>query len=206
MAKKKTPVKKVDKTEEFNSELLTETPKNTGIMAKTEIQEAIKGPAPKIELSPMLGGPEVSVKELNKVIDTLADKFEDLPKDAQEQLSEAFSESAPQLVQQIPASTEELVLEKNIQEPNPDEKLTQPVLLSNEELTDAYMQQSMLNQQLIEKQYIIEWKVFGQEYKGKYIYLQIDKEMFIFGTSVSDVGYIPAKDVKEAYGKFTAKD
>jgi hypothetical protein len=128
------------------------------------------------------------------------------PEDAQEQLSEAFSESAPQLVQQIPASTEELVLEKNIQEPNPDEKLTQPVLLSNEELTDAYMQQSMLNQQLIEKQYIIEWKVFGQEYKGKYIYLQIDKEMFIFGTSVSDVGYIPAKDVKEAYNKFTAKD
>lgn len=177
MVQKKTVkkiVKKVVSPEE-GQELISKK----GIMAKTEIQESIKGPDPKVELNPF---------------------------DNMEVVKSPATEGDLKSVQQIPASTEELVLEKNIQEPNPDEKLTPPVLLSNEELTDAYMQQSMLNQQLIEKQYIIEWKVFGQEYKGKYIYLQIDKEMFIFGTSVSDVGYIPAKDVKEAYNKFTAKD
>lgn len=112
------------------------------------------------------------------------------------------SEVAPIQVQQTPAEEESpLRLETDIPGPELEEK-AEPIVLSNEEITSLYIQQQNLNQQMIEKQYILEWKMFGEEYKGKYNYLQIDKELYIFGTSKDDVEFIPAKNVKEAYAKF----
>lgn len=99
-----------------------------------------------------------------------------------------------------------LKMDMEIEDTDPKAELEpEPVTFNNEQLTHLYgaMEQNFAT--LMERNLILEWKLFGENYKGKYRYLNFDDQMYIFGEDKDNVEFIPATSVKEAYAKYLEK-
>lgn len=104
----------------------------------------------------------------------------------------------------IGSKTPEFSLDMNIEKEGLLEK--PHIKIPEDKLEGYYQKLNLQTQELKFKNQVLEWKIFGQSYKGKYIGLELNENLYIFGTNKADVKTIEAKSIKEAYLKFIEND
>ena len=77
--------------------------------------------------------------------------------------------------------------------------------LTLEELTTEYQVMREVSYQMIERQYVLEWKVFGEAYKDC-VMLQVQDDVWLIGKTQADLKYITSPSKKEAYVAYMDKE